>query len=108
MKMHEILNERQPQAEPRRPSQPDSLQTVEVYDNGGITPDRYTVYFPSADYHLVMSDFPNTPRGIMDKRGGQPQQNEKLGKQIHVNQMARGARERLEKELKGHEMSGLM
>lgn len=86
----------------------DSLGSIKVFDNGGRTPDRYTVYFPSADYHLTMSEYPSNPGGIINKQGGRPQQNEKLGKETNINQVSSGAKQRIMKELEGNQRASLL
>lgn len=82
----------------------DNSESIQIFDNGGYTTDRYTVYFPNSDYHIRMSDYPTNPRGILQKETGKPSEDRKLGKRIAMNaDLVRfGVADVIERELASH------
>lgn len=97
MKINEVLLEN------------DSLSDIKVFDNGNSTIYRYTVYFPKADYHIVMSENPDVPRNaVYDKRHGVPEEDEHLGREIPIHHVTSGAKQKIIKELEGHKKAAFL
>jgi len=67
------------------------MKILAIYDNGGKTIDRYTVYYdemwsPSCNSCLCMSDDPFYPLGVCQHSGGQL--GDHNGKQITFEQLS--------------------
>lgn len=74
-----------------------SETAIRIYDNGGRSFDRYTVYFEEVDYFLGIGDTGNVPNGFcmtVDAVKGPH-----LGEEITLDQMTDAARKAVEAEL---------
>ena len=77
---------------------------VKVYDNGGITADRYTMVFPTGDTYL-MSEDANMPNGICMYAGDNPAiPDRNIDRKIDIEDLPKGVKKKiaeLNRELRG-------
>ena len=68
---------------------------VRVYDNGGITADRYTIVFPTGDTYL-MSEDANMPNGVCMYAGDNPAIPDKdIDREIDIENLPEGTKKKI-------------
>ena len=67
---------------------------VKVYDNGGITADRYTMVFPTGDTYL-MSEDANMPNGVCMYVGENIYIDPAIDKRIDTDALPEGTKKKI-------------
>jgi len=71
------------------------LRKVTVYDNGGITADRYTIVFPTGDIYLMSRDA-DRPNGVCMYAGDNPAIPDKnVDKKVDVKDLPEGVKKKI-------------
>ena len=68
---------------------------IEVYDNGGITADRYTAVFPTGDIYL-MSEDADMPNGVCMYAGDNPAiPDRNIDRKIDIEDLPKGVKKKI-------------
>ena len=70
------------------------FEEVRVYDNGGVTTDRYTVVFPTGDAYLMSSDA-DQPNGVCMYAGENIYIDPDFDKRIDANTLPEGVKKQI-------------
>lgn len=82
----------------RRQEEEEMMSKLKVYDNGGITADRYTVVFPTGDIYLMSRDA-DVPNGVCVYAGDNQEIIQDRDKEVDISELPDGTQRQIGKIL---------